>query len=790
MIMQQKLSRTLILALALAGAGTGVALAADVVPNEIKMPGTQPQEVTPLDAVSQCANCHGSYDATVEPLHNWRGSMMAHAGRDPLFWATLAVAEQHFDGAGDLCTRCHNIGGWLEGRSTPTDGSGLSEFNDRDGIECDLCHRLSNPDLSEHLGVQIDPFLAYTIDPLDGSIEGNYGSGQYVVMLGNGTKYGPYAGVNTNHGTAQSRFHRSSDLCGTCHDVSNPVTGDLAHNNGAQVPLGVVGTLDDPATDPVDANIAFNYHPYQFGIVERTYSEHQASKLTATRVADYPSLPAELQAGAIKRAYDAAVASGNGGNYADGTTRYFTCQTCHLHPITGRGASRPNRINIPVRTDLPLHDMTGGNYWVPEATKWLDKQGRLVLGSGLTDAEIAAMDAGALRARANLEAATSLSVSGNVVRVVNLTGHKAISGYPEGRRMWLNIRWYDSAGNLLREDGAYDALTVTLDGQSTIVRTLLDLHDPNTHIYEVHGSITQEWASQLLALGYDPNLVLRYDRMSGQPQVTLQDVASQAAGTFQETLHFVLNNHISSDTRIPPYGFSYDEAKRRNTLPVPADQYGNPGAGGVYNHWDELTLNPPTGATTASIRLLYQPTSWEYVQFLYLANNQQDAFLASTGRDYLDAWLNNGMAEPHVMASATWGAPPPAVDLAATVESVSTGVVDQFGTLTATTTFNPGDTVGVLAKILDQDGVGLPGASVGMEIRNSAGTLVASMQATSDNMGAALGTWQTTASVGFGRRATAGTPTGTYTAKVVSVVLDGYTWDTEASVTTTSFVIQ
>jgi len=30
---------------------------------------------------------------------------MGNAGRDPVFWATLAVAEQDFDGSGDLCIR-------------------------------------------------------------------------------------------------------------------------------------------------------------------------------------------------------------------------------------------------------------------------------------------------------------------------------------------------------------------------------------------------------------------------------------------------------------------------------------------------------------------------------------------------------------------------------------------------------------------------------------------------------------------------------------------------------------
>ena len=641
--------------------------AADVVPDPVKMPGTQPHDgIIPMEDVAVCANCHGNYDKAVEPLHNWRGSMMAHAGRDPVFWAALAIAEQDFDGSGDLCIRCHAPAGWAAGRSTPTDGSGLDPVADRNGIQCDVCHRLTNPDQSEHLGVQLDPFIANSGDP----VEGHYGSGQYVLTDSDVTKLGPYADANPPagaHAADQSQFHRSPELCGTCHDVSNPVTGDLAHNNGAQQQLNYNGGLDST----LDAKVAFNHRPYEYGVVERTYSEHKASRLGSTLVSDYTALPADLQAGAIQVAYEAATAATPDGNYVDGTPRAFSCQTCHMPPVRGKGAGRPaaGRFVPPVRDDLPKHDLTGGNYWMPEAMQWLDARGRLKFG-GLTADEISAMNDGAVRARTNLETAGSLSVTGNILKVVNLTGHKLISGYPEGRRMWLNIQWLDAQGSLLREDGAYGDLRLEMDldgdGNNDTVRTLLDRHDPNTRIYEVHGAITQEWASTLMAVnpGLYTGLTVAFDRVTGEPTATVDSIAAEPAGSYAESMHFVLNNYVSSDTRIPPYGFSYDEAKKRNALPVPYNQYGNPGPGGEYDYWDELTLNPPAGAVSATIRLMYQPTSWEYVQFLYLANQTDNPQLASTGRDYLDAWLNTGMAEPHVMATATWQgtgpvAPPP-----------------------------------------------------------------------------------------------------------------------------------
>jgi len=152
--------------------GSSSLFAADTVPVDAQMPGTQPQDTVGDLRSTRCGNCHADYDPATQPGHHWRGSMMAHAGRDPIFWATLAIAEQDFDGAGGICVRCHMPGAWLAGRSTPIDGSALTDA----GEECDLCHRLTNPENSGHLGVQNPPFLAQSGDPA----EGHYGSGQYV----------------------------------------------------------------------------------------------------------------------------------------------------------------------------------------------------------------------------------------------------------------------------------------------------------------------------------------------------------------------------------------------------------------------------------------------------------------------------------------------------------------------------------------------------------------------------------------------------------------------------------
>lgn len=633
--------------------------AADTVPLVVQMPGTQPGEVGNLEKSGRCDNCHQSDNPTVTIAHDWRGSAMAHAGRDPLYWATVAIAEQVFDGAGDLCIRCHTIGGWLAGQSTPTDASTLTSADAAEGVSCDVCHTMVNPDGSEHPGVQNAPFIA---NDKGNPVTGFYGNGQ-LVFSADSAKLGPYADAEPRHQWAPSTFHRSVDYCGSCHDVSNPVVGDLAPNNGAQVPLPAADAGNKYGGSTHEQKAAFNYFPYQYGVVERTYSEYKAGLLSQTLVSDYNSagFPADLKSGQIKKARDAALLAGTGGNYEDGTPRYFSCQTCHMLPVPGFGA---NKSGLPYRNDLPSHDLTGGNYWISDVIQLMDSRGELLLGGGLSAAEIAGLNAGVIRAKDNLNNAASLSVSGDTVKVINLTGHKLISGYPEGRRMWLNIIWKDNNGQVIREDGEYGPLTVSFDINSDdvvdandVVNTLIDLDDANTKVYEAHGSITQEWAQKLIAAaGSSPSLPVSFDRVSGNVSYTLGQIAAQPAGTYHETFHFALNNKVIKDNRIPPYGMDFNEARKRNILPVPSDQYGNPSAGGAYNYWDEVTLNPPAGAASATINLMYQPTSYEYIQFLYLANNGSVVFLQETGEHMLEAWLATNMAEPYVMATTTWAA--------------------------------------------------------------------------------------------------------------------------------------
>jgi hypothetical protein len=642
---------------------------AGTVPTDVKLTGTQQGEVPSFTSPDNCDNCHGGYNAAVEPAFLWRGGMMANATRDSLFWATLAVAEQDFlpgsdpaarGGVGDMCIRCHSVNGWISNRSTPTDGSGLSANADVNGVECEFCHLMVDPDppitIAGTTEVQNHPFEAY--DPLPHPPGETYrGAAQYV-LNGNGTRLGPFTDANAKHAFLPSPMHRQAELCATCHDVSNPAVGDLAPNNGAMLPL-VAGTYSGTPGTPVDGKAAFNNAPYKYGIVERTYSEWKSSVFPTLLVNDFNTLPADLKVtgGALQVAYARAYTARSNANYEDGAVRYYTCQTCHMSATTGVGCNKPG---TPTRTDLPTHDQTGGQYWMPDVVQYMNTKGTLRLGGNLNQIQIDALTAGKTRGQQMLQSAARLSagqVGPNlVVRVTNLTAHKLISGYPEGRRMWINVRWYDAGNNLVAENGAYGSIGRTAPDLNNVQHDVQSILDPSsTQVYEAQMGLDQAWAAKLITVGYDPSLTVSYDRLSDAPEHTLGELATSPPGTIFHSFHFVLNNTVQHDDRIPPYGFQYDTALARSSLPVPASQFGDPGPGGTYNYWDDVPFLIPATATSAQVRLYYQQTSWEYIQFLWKQNDQLSPFLGNEGINMLDAWLNTGESPPFQIHMVTVG---------------------------------------------------------------------------------------------------------------------------------------
>lgn len=518
---------------------------------DFDMPGSQPFEGGPETASpAECATCHSDYgEPEVEPYRNWQGSMMAHASLDPLFEANLVIANQDAPDSGDLCLRCHDSRGWLQGRSVPTSGD-LMQPEDKTGVSCDLCHRMVDPVYKMGISPPRDAEVLAALK-FPGTEIGN---GMFVVDP-SGIQRGPFAEVVAPHPFVESSFHRSSALCGTCHDVSNPAF--VRDENGIYQPNAFNATATD-------------FSPHSIGPVERTYSEWLNSEYNSPTGVYQPEFA---------------------GTKPDG--RVSTCQDCHMRDVAGHGCNSPD---APLRQNLPLHDMTGGSTWVPN------------LIANLYPAEVnaGAIQEGIARATVMLQNAADLTVSVQggrlVARVTNQTGHKLPTGYPEGRRIWVNVKFFGGAGELMAESAAYDPQTGVLS------------HDAEAKIYEVHPGIGENISS----------------------------VVGLPAGP---SLHFVLNNKIYEDNRIPPRGFTNAAFEAFGGTPV----------GHVYadgQHWDDSDYTIPAGARRAEVRLFYQSTSKEFVEFLRDENMTDDK-----GQRMYDLWNDNGKCPPVLMAQSEWVAP-------------------------------------------------------------------------------------------------------------------------------------
>jgi hypothetical protein len=515
---------------------------------DFDLPGSQPFEAGILNPPTACAPCHGNYDVAVEPYRNWQGSMMSQASRDLLFEACLAVANQDAPDSGDLCLRCHLPRGWLRGRSVPTDGSQMLE-SDETGVACDLCHRLVDPFYDPGVNpLEDQAILAGLADP-----PADFGNGMFVVDP-TGARRGPFTNANTGHPVLVSPFHREAALCGTCHDVSNPAF--QKDGQGNYVP----NALNQPAG-------SFSAHVLM--PIERTYSEWFYSAYNTPQGVYAPQF---------------------GGN-----KQYVsTCQDCHMRDVTGKGC---NLAEAPVRTDLPLHDMTGGSTWLPGLLP-------ILYPNIPNEVNPAALQAGIARARYMLQNAATLSTQQQgdtlAVTVTNETGHKLPTGYPEGRRMWLNLRFYDATQTLIAESGAYDPLTGVLS------------HDAEAKIYEAKPGLDETVAP---LVGVDPG----------------------------PSFHFVLNNKIFKDNRIPPRGFANLAYADFGGTPVEATY-----ADGQY--WDETPYAIPPGAASVAITLYYQSTSKEYVEFLRDENATN-----TKGDELYNLWSSYDRCPPEAMRTATLG---------------------------------------------------------------------------------------------------------------------------------------
>lgn len=538
------------------------------------LPGTQPQpheppgppEFRPIVAAQNCSFCHGDYYGEDQPdlvddtpYNGWVTSLMAQSVRDPVWQAALTISNQDANVSGEYCIRCHAPGAWLAGKSS--DGR-IDDFtedfptNDFDGVNCHFCHRMVNPVLDEDSPVEDAAILAALPHP-PGDSRGN---ARFVVDPED-VRRGPYFdvandpamnlhfGMNGPIDVIHSPWHQRSELCGTCHEVRNPVfIRDEATDTYVLDALGEGHATQDP----------LDMYPEQ-----TTYSEWLNSVFADEGVA-FP----DGRFGGVK------------------TGPLTSCQDCHMPDQIAGGCFAWENPPFYERQDLGQHTFLGANTWVLRAIRaqYPDSE------TGLTESSVErAID----RNIAFMAAASDVELEQQGddlrVRIVNYTGHKLPTGYPEGRRMWINVRFLDDAGELVDERGGYDLASATLD-------------ETTTKVYEKRAGIIPEVAAE----------------------------ANLPAG---ESFHLTLNSEVLFDNRIPPMGFTN----------AAFEAFGGAPKGATYEDgqfWDDTLFGIPAGATRAVVNVYHQSMTREYIEWLRDTNVTDDR-----GQTIYDLWADPAVGD-------------------------------------------------------------------------------------------------------------------------------------------------
>lgn len=366
-----------------------VAMAAPTEPGEL----TNPLEVLIDGDCNYCHNFNNPLEAAGEPEYapfaGWQGSMMANAARDPVFWAGVAVAAEDASSPEETvdCIRCHSPRAFLEGRGDATSVAELTP-PDLEGVTCELCHRMEDEGIIGNARYTLDNLLV----------------GETVARRGP-WDYSDGVPAPAEHATMQSDFTGSSELCGTCHDV----------------------TTGSPRVDDDGAEIAPGFNE------QRTYSEWANSAF---------AVPGD---------------------------DFRSCQDCHMPEIPDSAACNVYAGKFQHAAGNRRHDLVGANRFMLEILRdnFGEEIGVGALNDSIERLDEFVQTAASLEIVAPETVDVSAGIDGLEVTVTNETGHKLPSGYSEGRIMWVEVvgRYGDE---VVFSSGAWDQEAGTIEGDDQL----------------------------------------------------------------------------------------------------------------------------------------------------------------------------------------------------------------------------------------------------------------------------------------------------------------------------------
>lgn len=560
--------------------------AGTVIPN----PGTQEQELANItmpapynvfEFVVTCAGCHGgSIDQNAAHFSNWAGTNMASAMRDPVFRANQigvndALASLGFDGAGNICVRCHSPNAWMSGRTDNLlngDARGSSVIHspllstDDEGIQCEFCHRaignvtMKRPDLSQTdtvwnmlAGILDWPHAGnpYPLGPLAGMPYGDA-----TLQINDGMTYGgKYSG---------SVFLSFSDLplTGTytgqtygVYPAGFPNAGQAVTNPDGSIPIH----YEVPIGPPLNPDGSPNYQAQSVSLEHPTFQGNFLQSSEFCGSCHDLTIPILNHGMPEQRTYTEWKFS----SFSNPATfQYKRCQDCHM-PTLKHEFSDTSKVTVnpdpllsgyfPYAKDrnpdggTSFHKFGGANRDLPMMMKLLYPEVDLeVIGAptgndtrifpGMLSDRSTMYDRAMRNTEIALKDTLSLDISQPLtynagdgrwslrVKVTNNTGHRIPSGYPDGRRFWIALTVKDQTGAVVYQSGYYDEATATLYNDA---------------------SMTGLARARSAAIDSAQNSVMVYERATG---------SANPDGTYA-IAPSLLNQKIVFDNRIPPMGY-------------------------------------------------------------------------------------------------------------------------------------------------------------------------------------------------------------------------------------------
>jgi hypothetical protein len=287
---------------------------------------------------------------------------------------------------------------------------------------------------------------------------------------------------------------------------------------------------------------------------------------------------------------------------SDWPARRIGCLECHAPA----GPANTAIAGAPIRGDVRHHAFAGGNRTALALLDAVDPDGAAARVTAAALSEALLRTAAAVSVRGLPSVVSPGAVLGLTVRVENRTGHKLPTGWPDGRRLWIEVTArLDDGPPFFVSDGGPD--------------------DPQARTYEA-----------------------RLARLDGGPVTSA-----------------LTADHLVLDTRLPPDGLR----PLPEQAPVGRD-YGDPrpGAPDRLRGFDDapyrVTLPPDAvGRLRITARLLYSPVTPESVAALRDANRLDDrgVTLAAAFAALPETTWEVTRADAHAVIDGTPGAPWPEV---------------------------------------------------------------------------------------------------------------------------------